>query len=175
MQFVKITPVKRYHQASKQVEQFSKQYLEQKNLTLGQLLDTHFPMSGQLCRRKPGRPSASLLDIVSLPLHMIWTHIEEDDIDYTSWNPDDYSFEPLANLSDSIPTAPSTALDGPVPISSDGSAVVEQLENSESPPEDDSTPDLEPNPDSEPELPSLNQAISRKVSKTFILPFIYEN
>jgi len=54
-------------------------------------------------------------------------------------------------------------------------AELKQLDNSESLPEDDSRPDLEPNPDPEPELPSFNQAISRKVSRTFILPFIYEN
>jgi len=36
--------VKQYHKVSKHVEQLSKRDLLQKNFTLGQLLDTHFPI-----------------------------------------------------------------------------------------------------------------------------------
>ena len=137
---------------------------------MDQLLDTHFPMPVQSGGKKTGRPSTSLPDIV---LHMIWTDIEEDHIDYTSWHPDDYSFGPLENLSNSMPTAPAVTPDDPVPINSDGPAAVEQLANSESLPENDSRTDSEPNPDLGLELPSFNQVTSRKVSRTFILPFIY--
>jgi len=159
MQFVKTTPVKRYHQASKQLELFSKQDLQQQNLTLGRLLGTRCPMPVHSCgEKKTGQPSASLPDIVSLILHTIWTNIKADRKDYTSLHPDDYSFGPLENLSNSMPAAPLVTTNGPVPISSDGPAVVEQPGNSESLPENDSRTDSEPNPDPGLEPPSFNQA-----------------
>jgi len=61
---------------------------------------------------------------------MIWTDIEVGHKDDTSWYLDGHSSESLENLSNSMPAASTVTPDGPVPISSDGSAVVEQLDNS---------------------------------------------
>ena len=68
--------MKRYHKISKQIERLPKRDLEQWDLTMGELLDTHFPMSGLAVgggTGTRGRVSANQSDAISLTLHMIWT------------------------------------------------------------------------------------------------------
>ena len=121
MRSISITPVKRYHGVSKQLERLPKRDLQQRNLKMGQLLDTHFPISGLLESggTRPGRSS------VLLTPHMVWTDTEEDEYPVYDWFHDpavESTFPPEATTAPTASPAPTihtTIADEPIPISSD--------------------------------------------------------
>jgi len=173
--------VKRYHKISKQIERLPKRDLEQWDLTMGELLDTHFPMSGLAVgggTGTRGRVSANQSDAILLTLHMVWTDTAEDmDADFSDWFHDsamERTFPPggpgLAAVptapSESIPAAPQEATptaptnhtviaDEPVLISDDGMPTSPEQRQGLAP---------LPDSDSEPELLPCQPVINRKVS-----------
>ena len=165
MRYITITPVKRYNRVSKQFDRLPKVYLQQRDLTLGQLLDTHFPISPPSKDTGSGRTSSN---IPSITLHMLWTDIEDHDL-YPDYGmmlpPEDLSIQPANESSTITPATPLTISDGPASIGSgpileeDQDTVAEMFEAMSDP-----VPDLdsELDPDSEPELPA--HVINRKVS-----------
>jgi len=163
MRSISITPVKRYHGVSKQLERLPKRDLQQRNLKMGQLLDTHFPMSGlpESGGTGPGRSS------VLLTLHMVWTDTEEAEYPAYDWfHPAvESTFPPEATTAPTASPAPTintTIADEPIPISSDGTLTltperrrsISELPRLASPLEFDS----------EPELPTCQPVINRNVS-----------
>jgi len=164
MRYITITPVKRYNRVSKQFERLPKVYLQQRDLTLGQLLDTHFPISPPSKDTGSGRTSSS---IPSITLHMLWTDIEDHDLypDYGMLPAEDPSIQPANESSTITPATPVTISDGPVSISSgpileeDQDTVAEMFEAMSDP---DPGLGSEPDPEPEPEPPA--HVINRKVS-----------
>jgi len=181
MRYTTITPVKRYHKISKQIERLPKRDLGQSDLTMGELLDTHFPVSGLATRGGTGtrgRISASQSDAILLTLHMVWTDTAEDtDADFCDWfhySAMECTFPPDGSKSTTNPTAPSentlpappaspaptnhtVIADKPVLISDDGIPTSPEQRQGLAP---------QPDSDSEPELPPCQPVINRKVSFT---------
>jgi len=160
MRVISITPVKRYYSVTKSFDRLSKRDLGQDNLTLGQLLDTHFPMS--LNRISRSRHES----IPALTLHMIWTDTEEDYYLDFSLLPATLGEPVEENQSPTSFATASTSRNRHVSISSDGIQTPERhsdtLEAAEPLPEVDGS-DFQP--DSEPELPTCHHVISRKVGQ----------
>jgi len=176
--------VKQYHKISKQIERLPKRDLEQWDLTMCELLDTHYPMSGLAAgggTGTRGRVSANQSDAILLILHMVWTDTAEDmDADFSDWFHDsaiERTFPPGGSglaavptaLSESTPAAHQEAAptappaptnhtviaDEPVLISDDGMPTSPMQRQGLAPP---------PDSDSEPELPPCQLVINRKVS-----------
>ena len=165
MRVISITPVKRYYSVTKSFDRLSKRDLGQDNLTMGQLLDTHFPMSGSgtgLNRVSRSRHES----IPALTLHMIWTDTEEDYYPDFSLLPASLGEPVEENQSPTSFATASTSRDRHVSISSDGIQTPERhsdiLEAAEPLSEVDGS-DFQP--DSEPELPTCHHVISRKVGQ----------
>jgi len=173
--------VKQYHKISKQIERLPKRDLEQWDLKMGELLDTHFPMSGLAVGGSTGtrgRVSANHSDAILLTLHMVWTDMGEDmDADFSDWFHDsamERTFPPGGPGLAAVPTAPSESTpaapqeaaptaptnhtviaDEPVFIRDDAMPTSAERRQGLAPP---------PDSDSEPELPPCQPDISRKVS-----------
>jgi hypothetical protein len=125
---------------------------------MSELLDIHFPMpqttvSGGGNSAKAVSPP---VDIPQLTLHMIWTHIYEDD--YDNIHPFFYNLdvESYPITGDEPPSPSNVGVVGPDPGEPPSSGAISNppLELSSSLPED-----------SEPDLPTVPVAINRKVSK----------
>jgi hypothetical protein len=184
MRYTTITPVKRYHKINKQIERLPKRDLEQRNLTMGQLLDTHFPMSGLATGGDTGtrgRVSTNLSDAVLLTLHMVWMDTTEDRYaDFSDWFhdsaihrtfPTDGSIPtiPPTAPSDTTPTAPQATTSAAPPAPTVHTAIDDEpvvISDDGMPTTPEQCPGLAPplHSDSEPELPACQPVINRKVS-----------
>jgi len=156
--------VKWYYNVTKSFDRLSKRDLGQDNLTLGQLLDTHFPMSGS--GSGSNRVSRSRHESIPLTLHIIWTDTEEDYYPDFSLLPASLGEPVEENQSPTSLATASTSRDRHVSISSDGIQTPER--QSDTP--EATEPLLEVGgsdfqPESESELPTFHHVISRKVGQ----------
>lgn len=155
-----ITPVRKYHKQAKLVERFPKKDLQREGLTMSELLDLHFPMP-QIAPSNSGSSAkavSSPVDIPQLTLHMIWTHICEDN--YNNIDPFFYNIEAESYpIAEAEPPSPSNV--GVVGSDPGESPPSQATSNS---PVELSSPVPIPD-DSEPDLPTAPVAINRKVSE----------